>query len=408
VASTRQRLDVAAGALLATLAFGLYSYRAQTPPQTASEKPLKAAIDLLSARGGHDDAGRFLPVFVRISSEVWLPPVPAYTTLAIATLRRAEQPGRVSAAVFGALGVVLTYVFAADLFRQRSLASIAALLLMSNPAYANSARSGALDGVWIIPPLLLFLIAITRFAENGSRRSLAVGAAALAMCAYAQPSGALLAVIAGAAAVTGLGRAGLLTVRDTLRAAGTAAAVALPIALWFLMHPDSYVDTFGRWFLHLAYVRNPWSLALRLMNYNSLAEWASIYWNFFNPTRLLYSAEGPASAGTFLMPLGMFLGVAVYELARPQRPQPTRESALLWIVAVGFVASPLVPASFSEPGAIQKALSLPLFGTILCTLGARGCVTREPRWGRAAVAVTLGLALAQFMAFYRALVILPT
>jgi 4-amino-4-deoxy-L-arabinose transferase-like glycosyltransferase len=406
VPSTRHRQDVAAAALLATLAFGLYSYRADDPSQTANEKPLTAAVDLLTARGGHDDAGRFLPVFVRVSPELWLPPLPVYTTLAVATVRRAEQPGRRSAAGFGALGVALAYVFAADLFRQRALGWLAALLLLSNPAYLAAARNGALDGVWVIPPLLLSLIAVTRFAETGSQRAIAVAAAALAACAYAQPSGAFLAVIVGAAAVIGLGRVRPLTVRDSLWAASAAAAVAAPIALWFMVHPASYVDTFGRWFLHAAYIRNPWSLVLRLMNWFSLAEWASIYWNFFDPTHLLYSAAGPASAGTFLMALGVFLGVAGYDLARPERPRAAQESALLWIIAVGFVASPLVPASFAEPGAIQKALSLPLFGTILCTLGARACWTRQSRWARVAVVLLLGLGLVQFVAFYRSLVIL--
>jgi hypothetical protein len=403
--STRHR-HVAAAALLATLAFGLYSYRADDASQTANEKPLSAAVDLLTARGGHDDAGRFLPVFVRVSPELWLPPVPPYTTLAIATVRRAEQPGRQSAAVFGALGVVLTYAFASDLFRQRAFGWIAALLLLSNPAYLAAARNGALDGVWVIPPLLLSLVAVRSFAETGSHRSLAVAAAALVVCAYTQPSGAFLAVVAGATVVTGLGRARLLTVRDTLGAATAAAAVALPIALWFVVHPDSYIDTLGRWFLHPAYIRNPWSLVLRLMNWFSLAEWASIYWNFFDPTHLLYSA-GPASAGTFLMTFGVFWGMAAYDLARPQRPRTAHESALLWIVAVGFVTSPLVPAGFAEPGAIQKALSMPLFGTILGTLGVRALWTRQSRWARVAGVLLLGLALAQFVAFYRSLVIVP-
>jgi 4-amino-4-deoxy-L-arabinose transferase-like glycosyltransferase len=406
VASTRHRQDVAAAALLATLAFGLYSYRAEDPSQTANEKPLNEAVDLLTTRGGHDDAGRFLPVFVRVSSELWLPPVPVYATLAAATVRRTEQPGRQSAAVLGALGVVLTYVFAVDLFRQRALGWLAALLLLSNPAYVASARSGALDGVWVIPPLLLSLIAVTSFAETGSQRAIAVAAAALAVCAYAQPSGAFLVVIVGAAAAIGLDRVRLLTARNTLRAASAAAAVAVPIAVWFVVHPASYVDTFGRWFLHPAYIRNPWLLVLRLMNYTSLADWATIYWDFFDPTHLLYSAAGPASAGTFLMALGVFLGTAFYDLARPERPRTAQESALLWIIAVGFVASPLVPASFAEPGAIEKALSLPLFGTILCTLGVRACWTRQSRWARVAVVLLLGVALVQFVAFYRSLVIL--
>ena len=121
-----------------------------------------------------------------------------------------------------------------------------------------------------------------------------------------------------------------------------------------------------------------------------------------DPSRLFYTAGAPASAGTLAMSLAAFLGVPVHDVAH-QQERPPMETALLWIVAVGFVASPLVPASFSEPGAIGKALSLPLFATILCTLGVRACWTR-PAWLRAVVVLLLGLALAQFVAFYRSLI----
>jgi hypothetical protein len=168
------------------------------------------------------------------------------------------------------------------------------------------------------------------------------------------------------------------------------------------------MDTYGRWFLHPAYIRHPWSLVIRMMNWFSLADWASIYWNILDPTHLLYDADGPASAGTFLMTCGVFLAAAAYDLAWPRHPREAKESALLWIVAVGFVASPLVPASFNEPGAIQKALTLSLFGSILCALGVRALWTLPPKWARVAVVLLLGLAMIQFVAFYRSLVLLPT
>ena len=393
---------MAAAALLATLALALFSYRAAEPPATTIEQPLDAAVDLLAAHSGRDDAGRLLPVFVRVSSELYVPPIPAYATLAMSAART-SQPGRRAAALFGALGVVLTYVFASDLFRLRAFGWVAALLLLTNPAYLTSARSGAVDGAWVIPPLLLSLVALNRFTETGSKRWCAIAAAALAACAYAQPSGAVLMVIVGATAAIGLARAGLLTARDAWWATGAAAAVALPLAIWFAFHPASYVDTLGRWFLHPAYIRSPWSLVLRLMNWFSLAEWASIYWNFFDPTRLLYSAAGPASAGTFLMALGVFLAIAAYDLARPRQPRTAQESTLLWIAAVAFVASPLAPASFAEPGAIQKALSMTLFGTILVTHGVRAVWTRPSPWARAVVVLLLGATLVQFAAFYRSL-----
>src|SRR5262245_58336603 len=75
----RRRPDVVAAALLATLAYALYSYRAQTPAQSTIEQPLHAAVDLLRSHGGHDDGGRWLPLFVQISPELWLPPVPVYS-----------------------------------------------------------------------------------------------------------------------------------------------------------------------------------------------------------------------------------------------------------------------------------------------------------------------------------------
>src|SRR5262245_26987922 len=303
------------------MAFGLYSYRAGQPP-TAAEQPLSAAVDVLTARGGHDAAGRFLPLSVQVASDMPVPPLPAYASLAIATASPTGQPPRRAAALCGAIGVGLTYIFAAGIFRQRALGWIAALLLLTTPPYAASARTGALDGVWVIPPLLLSLIAVTKFVGTGSRRWLAITAAALVACAYAQPSGASLAVIVAAAMLIGLGKVHQFSVRDLLWIAGGAAAAALPLALWFLVHPASYVDTFGRWFLHQAHIRRPWSLVPRLMNYFSLAEWASIYWNFFDPSRLFYAAGAPASAGTLLMPLAAFLGGAVHDVAHQQERPP--------------------------------------------------------------------------------------
>jgi hypothetical protein len=158
------------------------------------------------------------------------------------------------------------------------------------------------------------------------------------------------------------------------------------------------MDTFGRWLLHPAYIRHPWSLVIRMMNWFSLADWASIYWNVLDPTHLLYDADASASAGTFLMACGVFLAVAAYDLAWPSQPRTTAEAALLWIAAVGFVASPLVPASFNEPGAIQKAMSLPLFGTILCALGIRALWTMPWKSTRVAVVLLLAASIAQCVA----------
>jgi hypothetical protein len=168
--------------------------------------------------------------------------------------------------------------------------------------------------------------------------------------------------------------------------------------LWFALHPATYFDTFGRWFLHQAYIRSPWSLVVRSTNWFSLAEWASIYWNFFDPTHLFYGAAAPARAGYFPAALGGLLIAAGYDLARPLAGRPPHEAAVLRFVSMGFVASPLVPALFSDPGGIQKAIGLVIFGSVLCAFGVRVMWTKP--WTRIAAGALLALALVQSIAFY--------
>src|SRR5262249_29409160 len=139
VAASRQ--DAAVSVFLAVLGFALYSYRAQDSPPTVAEQPLRAAAELLTSRSGHDQAGRFLPLFVEVGPELWLPPASPYATSVMRTVWPAGQPERRSAATCGALGVALTYVFALLLFRQRALTWTAALLMLTNPAYVTVART---------------------------------------------------------------------------------------------------------------------------------------------------------------------------------------------------------------------------------------------------------------------------
>jgi len=56
---------------------------------------------------------------------------------------------------------------------------------------------------------------------------------------------------------------------------------------------------------------------------------------------------------------------------------------------------------------VRRLRGLCLFGTVLATLGVRALWTRQSMWAHGAVVLLLGLALVQFVAFYRALVTAP-
>ena len=96
----------------------------------------------------------------------------------------------------------------------------------------------------------------------------------------------------------------------------------------------------------------------------------------------------------------MRLGVAVYDLARPERPRTAQERPLDCRCRVRRI--PAGAGQLRGTRAIQKALSLPLFGTILHARRAR-LLDEAVEGARAFVPARRGAV--QFVAFYRSLVI---
>ena len=68
-------------------------------------------------------------------------------------------------------------------------------------------------------------------------------------------------------------------------------AAWLPAAWWFFRHPDTYADTFGRWFIFAAHVRDPIAGLQAQINSNTLGVRASLYWGFWDPSWLFFAAK---------------------------------------------------------------------------------------------------------------------
>ena len=58
-------------------------------------------------------------------------------------------------------------------------------------------------------------------------------------------------------------------------AAGTFVAMLVPLAVWFYLHPQTYLDTYGRWAIFAAHLRNPIDGFLAFVNRNTLGTRAS-------------------------------------------------------------------------------------------------------------------------------------
>jgi hypothetical protein len=140
-------------------------------------------------------------------------------------------------------------------------------------------------------------------------------------------------------------------------AAGSALAMLIPLAIWFALHPQTYLDTYGSWVIHPAHIRNPIDGWHALINRNSLGTRASTYWGFLNPSYLFFSgAQGRAPLPWIVAPL------VVAGIVRCARKAP---GVAALITLIGTLVAPIAGASFGQPDYIDNGLALVPFVVLL-------------------------------------------
>jgi hypothetical protein len=300
----------------------------------------------------------------------------------------------------GTLDLVLVFVFARRLFRDTTLGVLAALFLMCDPAHFSYSRLASDDGVWAVPFVLGWLIALEAYVETPSRPAIVGAALALGAGVYTQPSAPLLMLLLAIASAVVLRARGILNRADAAAAAATFALVLMPLAVWFAWHPSAYVDTWGRWVLHPAHIRNPVEWARSVTNWLSLSVWSSVFWDFFSPSHLIASATAPAFAGVFLVPVCAFMAVGATALARQTADEFQPQRPVLTMLTVTVIAAAAIAASFKEPRAIQRALVVAPVGCVVAAYGASALWSRRRTWPRVMVALLLVGAIVQFAVFF--------
>jgi hypothetical protein len=287
VSTSTPVLRIAAGALFLTLlAASVYQYRIERSPLSEAEAELSAEARRVARRGARDDVGRLLPVFWRGETGRSFAPGAIYLAALTGWGSDAPSAARGAAAAVGTLGVLLFYVINVRLFDSVGLAIVAGILLLMTPAYVTWSRTASHDGIWLVPAVLAWLlalaVAVTKTREH-SDSAVAISVAALAGGVYTQPSGALAVVFLLAVTVAVLARAERLTLRAITAATAAAALVAVPVVMWLARYPAAYGDTFGQWLLHSAHIRDPIGWAQASTNWLTWTVIAKTYWDFFSP-----------------------------------------------------------------------------------------------------------------------------
>ncbi len=347
--------------LVAGITLLLYAFRLSAPPLTVQEalfNNVARSIDVRTA-----------PLFVHVRDEQWLQPVAVYANAAVQAVGGGEMSGRIASAIVGALNVAFVFLIARLITGRTWVGLLAALVLMLTPAHWSLARHGS-DALFPVAFVLLWLWNLLHFLKWDAMRSLAVAAAWLGLSAYSHPAAPLTAVFLWLLTLITLRR------RNRARLAVSTAffgATWLPAAVWFFLHPTTYPDTFGRWFVFAAHLRNPFDGMRAFINPNTLGTRASLYWGFWDPSWLFFTVRD--AAAPLLMVAAPLIALGVFRSVR----HVARDTAVL-LIGTALVV-PLAGATFGVPHYLADAAGVLPILAVLAALGAEqlvALVVRRP------------------------------
>ena len=298
-----------------------------------------------------------VPAVVINAGDRWLQPLNVYATKLAHVVRPGFFAGRWASVIVAAASVGVLFMVGWRVFGGYIAALAATLALILMPAYMTYGRQG-LEPIYIVPFVLLWLYALAGFIEKDRPSQIASASAALGAGVYSTTAAPLTMSFLWLTMVVVL-----FTVRRMkLSTLGIAAAsfiiMLAPLAIWFGLHRDTYVATYGTWAIHPAHLRNPLDGSFAVVN--TLGARASTYWSLIDPSYLFFaSGEGRAPLHWIIAPL---VAVGIYRCV-------SKPKAMALIVLLGALVAPLAGASFGERRYIANALPLLPFIALLAGYG---------------------------------------
>jgi hypothetical protein len=294
------------------------------------------------------------PVFFHADGETWLQPIPVYVSAMLQTMVPERLAARYASATAAAVVVAFVFLIAHAIAGTAAGFTAAIAVLLSWGHWYLQARPSA-----IFPALfvLLWMFGFVRFLKGDSSRALVGAALALGACLYSHPAGPLTASFLWVLTLAIAWR------RNRVRlglATATFIAAWLPAAAWFYLRPATYPDTFGRWFVFAAHLRNPLDGLSAFMNSNTLGTRASLYWGFLDPSWWFFgSGADPSPLVLLWAPLVLVALLRARHISR---------DAVILVIGTALIV-PLAGATFGVAHYLNAAAAfLPLLA-ILAGLG---------------------------------------
>ena len=351
----RMRLQpIVTASLLAGMTLLFYGFRITAAPPAPDET--------IFNRQAQSVAAGSTPLFFHVEGDQWLQPLPVYANAAIRAVGGDEFSGRLAGAIAGAIDVALVFLIAHVITERSWVGVIAAVLLIFTPAHRSLATLGT-GAIAPVPMILFWLWSVLTFLTRDSVRTLAAGAAVLGLSAYSHPAAPLTAAFLWLLAVVVARRRNRIRLAIATLVFG---AMSLPAIGWFVQHPDSYADTFGRWVIFKAHLRNPLDALRAFINPNTLGNRASLYWGFWDPSWLFFNTrETPAPLLLIAAPL---IVLGVFRCAK----HLPRDIAALLIGAA--LLTPLAGATFGTAHYLADAATVIPIAALFSALGVEQLV----------------------------------
>ena len=354
------------------------------------------------AQSLHDTNGRFLPLYFQmpqIGENVWFHPALVYfTAIFLKLLPLSEWTVRLPTVCIGIVNIILIYKIALHVFGSEGYGLVAGALMALTPAHFIHSRL-AMDYLYPVPFLLIWLWCLVRFEHESNPRLIFAACLALGVGLYSYIGALLLMPVYGAMTVVFLLHKYRRMHQTVLWAA---AGFFLPLALlifWVPRYPHFFEETIVRYGVPL----NGKLHALRgFFTSSNLEQDLALYWNFHSPVYLFFRGssnwvDSTRRAGVFLVPMGTLLVAGVADFVIGPR---TRIS---WLVFAGVLTAPLGAVFVGESLAVQRELELLPFAVLLAVFGVRRLATsanRASRWLCYAMLALMPLQFADFCSDY--------
>ena len=371
---------VLGGTLLYTRALG------DAPPYLIHDEAQGALQAQAIATTGHDLSGRLLPMYF---TEPEFPPGrdPALiyvTALGLKVLPFTEAGARTPTALVAVLDLVLMFFAARAIFQNTWLAVLAAGMLALTPIHFIRGRL-LLSPLYSVPFVLAWLWSLGRFEQQPSSRRFVAACMWLALGMYSYLAAVVMMPLYLLMTLAMAARS--LRWRAVALAGVTFAVCLLPMAAWYLTHPERN-----------AQIVSAYQLEGGGSFLNAVGSRLGLYWRFFDPSYLFVSGDASMinstrTAGLFPMAFVILLPLGLIAIARAKRP-------IAWIVAAGFLAAPIVSVISGGIEMNRVMFAIP-FAVLIATYGVFG-LWRSPAVAPKLVAALLVASVAgQFAGFYR-------